>query len=327
MRMTAVDRRDFVRLGLAMAAAALLPLRGAHAGHGAHNAHTGQLVHSAHAGQLALSAHAAQTTRVTHAPAALAIGVVLPHDHPALSGARLGGSEAEHAARLFGTDFTLHEATAAGGPAVREAAERLVTSHGALVLIGGAAAADADAIADVARTHEVLFLNVGVAADAVARRCDRFAFHVQPSSAARQAALESVADAPPGARAALWHPSLTRFGAAQVNDRFVDAFERPMSEDAWAGWLAVKIAFDAALRAPTVDAAALAAHLTAARTVFDGHKGLQLSFRPGTHELRQPLYIVAGDDVIADVPSVRDAAGRSHAELLDALDADSGSCS
>ena len=73
---------------------------------------------------------------------------------------------------------------------------------------------------------------------------------------------------------------------AQLNERFRRRFDHPMTGTAWAGWVAVKIASEAALRhGGRLDAAALAA------TAFDGHKGRPLPFG-ADGRLRQPLYVV-----------------------------------
>ena len=292
MHGTRIDRRAFVRCAAATTIASLLPRQ--------------------------------QTAQAAVRVSGLSIGVVLPDGHPAWPGVRLGASEAAHAARLFGTDFTMHEVQAAGATAARAAAERLIDDRAAF-LIGGAEVAAADAMATVARARGVPLLNIGVAADAISQRCDPYTFHLTPSAATRAAALDA-ASAQPTARAVVWHPSLTRYGAGQINDRYVEATGTPMSEPAWAGWFAVKIAFDAAQRAGNTDGSALAAHLRAQRTVFDGHKGVQLSFRPATQELRQPLYIVVDDDVVAEIPAARDAAGRSSVKLLDALAPGAAAC-
>ena len=93
----------------------------------------------------------------------------------------------------------------------------------------------------------------------------------------------SVASAPnPGARVVDWHDQLRADGAAALNARFVRAAGRPMDERAWRGWMAVKVAFDAALRAGAGEH-----DMQALR--FDGHKGHPLRFGDDGH-LRQPTY-------------------------------------
>jgi ABC-type branched-subunit amino acid transport system substrate-binding protein len=98
-------------------------------------------------------------------------------------------------------------------------------------------------------------------------------------------------------RVELWHPSLERFGAEQLNQRYERRYGRPMDSDAWAGWIAVKILAESALRAHATTSGALQRALTDPRAQFDGHKGRPLVFDARTGELRQPLYTVdaAGD--------------------------------
>ena len=98
-----------------------------------------------------------------------------------------------------------------------------------------------------------------------------------------------------------------------------------MDGSAWAGWVAVKIAAEAALRARSVRPTALLAYLESQSTSFDGHKGWPLSFRSTDHQLRQPLYVVAPSpkarEGTQDIPALGAlAAGGANAnQLLDAL--------
>src|SRR4029079_12602724 len=85
---------------------------------------------------------------------------------------------------------------------------------------------------------------------------------------------------------ALWHPALVAGGAAQLNQRFLARWHRPMGPLAWMGWAAVKAATDLALRAAA--GAGLAALL--GRFSFDGHKALPLYFA-FNHFLPQPIYL------------------------------------
>jgi ABC transporter substrate binding protein (PQQ-dependent alcohol dehydrogenase system) len=122
----------------------------------------------------------------------------------------------------------------------------------------------------------------------------------------------------------IWHPSLERFGAAQLNDRFRARFAAEMDGPAWAGWMAAKALWEASLRARGTDPAALRAHLERAATRFDGHKGWPLSFRPGDRQLRQPLYLVAdapggATRVVGEVPTRPTEGDASSNELLDRL--------
>ncbi|MBA3232047.1 MAG: hypothetical protein H0T05_04445 [Acidobacteria bacterium] len=97
-------------------------------------------------------------------------------------------------------------------------------------------------------------------------------------------------------RVVAWHPSLFRYGAAELNDRYRKQTGGPMTSEAWLAWFAVKALVDSALRAP--DAPRCQA---LAGTRFDGHKGRPLVFDPTTRVLRQPLYIVSGDEVLGEL--------------------------
>ena len=111
----------------------------------------------------------------------------------------------------------------------------------------------------------------------------------------------------------LWAPTLERYGASQINNRFRAKYQIPMDGGAWAGWVAVKIASETALRVHSVDPKAMLSFLESASTSFDGHKGWPLSFRVSDHQLRQPLYVMsrapAGTGTaFRDVPQLSDIA-------------------
>jgi hypothetical protein len=132
-------------------------------------------------------------------------------------------------------------------------------------------------------------------------------FSVAASEARKAAALQQWAstEAGPGDRAGLtvleWHPSLKRFGASEVNERFVAQHGTPMTSAAWLGWIAVKALAEAAMRREAPAEACDGFR----RLRFDGHKGVPLRFDPDTRELRQPLYIVertaTGEKVLGEV--------------------------
>jgi hypothetical protein len=90
-------------------------------------------------------------------------------------------------------------------------------------------------------------------------------------------------------RATLWHDSLTRHGAAQLNERFARRFGAPMTARDWAGWMAVKIVWEVVARHGTTAGALATALAHGAR--FDGHKGRPLVFG-ADRRLGQPLYVV-----------------------------------
>jgi hypothetical protein len=143
-------------------------------------------------------------------------------------------------------------------------------------------------------------------------QCGRMTFHVAASDAMRSDALRLASrrtsdDA--SSTAELWSAGLERFGAAQLNDRFHARFGRYPDSAAWAGWFAVKVAWEASQRARAIDGDSIARHLERETTAFDGHKGVPLSFRSWDHQLRQPLYVRL-------VPGARDAPSGERPELV-----------
>lgn len=251
----------------------------------------------------------------------LRLGAVVPDSAEFLStirGMELGVAEVERVASLLGREVRL---TRAADP------EALLDRDGAQLLIGGFDTPGCASLASLAERRGVLFLNIGCADDAFrGPRCSRRMFHIEASDAMRRdaAALAGGAGTP-----LLWHSSLERFGAAQLNDRFRARYDAPMDSRSWAGWMAVKIAWEAAARlaSPTPDA--MLEQLTAERTRFDGHKGRPLSFRAWDNQLRQPLYVrPAADGEIVEVPPLVRGGSPPAAEQLDRLGtpADGSTC-
>jgi ABC-type branched-subunit amino acid transport system substrate-binding protein len=288
----------------------------------------------------------------------LRIGLVVPTDGREITpvtsvakGVRLGAAESNQTATLFGGDVRLFEEHGSAQSAA-VAAQRLLSNRKVQILIG-ASPSDADALSRFAEAHHILFLNTGSREQNLRAACRRFAFHVEATDAmyanagslqragsterasSRQAGKAAVFDS-----VVLWGPTLERFGASQINDRYRDKYHEGMNGNAWAGWAAVKIAADAALRAQSVQPSKLLAYLESPSSEFDGHKGWPLTFRRSDHQLRQPLYIVvtsngAGRPVqsLRDVPELRaardaavssDATTRTSDRALDALIGTSG---
>jgi ABC-type branched-subunit amino acid transport system substrate-binding protein len=194
-------------------------------------------------------------------------------------------------------------------------------------VIGGFDEAECRRLGELASSADILFMNAGCRVDGMdAEPCRPNVFHVQASARMYAAALAARGDdAAAAMEAVLWHPSLERFGAGQLNDRFRARFGEAMDGPAWAGWMAVKVLWEASLRARTTEVAALRAYLERGATQFDGHKGWPLSFRAGNHRLRQPLYLVAlsdggGTRVVGEVPTRGTDDAASSRELLDRLD-------
>ncbi|HUQ80147.1 MAG TPA: hypothetical protein VM076_03355 [Gemmatimonadaceae bacterium] len=212
---------------------------------------------------------------------------------PFAMGVTLGIAEAGRAATLLGGRVSL----IAHARSTRDATALL--ERGAIdVLVCGVSAEDTATLGAAATKRGVVLINALAPADALRNEgCARFTFHVAASHAMRadaqrlssaQIAATSAAD---DREIVLWDSHLERFGAAQLNARFAARFRRPMDSDAWAGWFAVKVVWEASRRARSTDANAIAEYLAREDVQFDGQKGVPLSFRSWDHQLRQPLYV------------------------------------
>lgn len=176
------------------------------------------------------------------------VGLALPAGTSAARGAALAVEEARRTAELLGVAFEPGDS-------------------GALARVG----------LDAPAQTTVPFLVAGPPREAPVRPR---VFHVASSPRRRREALAGRKDI----RVVDWHPDLFRFGAEQLNQRFTRRFGVPMDEAAWRGWMAVKIAAEAALRG--------SGDLMSLR--FDGHKGEPLAFGED-HFLEQPVYLVGAD--------------------------------
>ncbi|HEY0970355.1 MAG TPA: hypothetical protein VGE02_05195, partial [Gemmatimonadales bacterium] len=248
----------------------------------------------------------------------------------ARAGAELGIAEASRTAALLGGVATLVTAPvddAGADPAA--AARRLVEHEGVHALVGGGDDAAAAALAGVAGELGVPLLNVGATSDGLRRaRCaSALTFHVEASRRMYDDAISLAPDGAAGPTPVIWHESLERYGAAQLNDRFRARFGRGMDGPAWAGWFAVKALWESAARGSGAadgagDGAGLARALATSR--FDGHKGRRLSFRAWDGQLRQPLYLVARAGAATspvEVPAAPRGERVDSDELLDRLGA------
>jgi ABC-type branched-subunit amino acid transport system substrate-binding protein len=275
---------------------------------------------------------------------ALRVGMILPQTGTGVvaevvAGIELGIDEAVRSAALFQKRVALARKTFASSRDAGSAATTLVRDEQATILIGGGSDDDCRAIADVCARHSALFINV-VSRSGELRRssCTKFMVHVEASdamyaSAHRIASEQSASTSPADCDVVLWHSSLERYGAAQLNDRFTAKSHRPMTGPSWAGWMAVKAATESFFRAGATDGDGIATYMNRDTAQFDGHKGAPLSFRTWDHQLRQPLYCVArdakpGSPIARDVPDLS-RSSRPARELLDELgdDKSAGHCS
>ena len=225
------------------------------------------------------------------------------------SGARLGIAEARHAASLLRRELEVVELSE--GARDRSVGTQLEAAQATVVVAPALTASLATQLEQWAARPGRAIVTALASASLV---CSMPVFRTGPDSAVRASAaarsdtaaraggtarsdrVAGTMRAPPVAapatalRVELWHADLERFGARQLNDRYVQRYGAPMTSAAWEGWMAVKIAWESGLRARDGDVAAALAH-----GAFDGHKGAALRFGADDRILRQPLIIVASD--------------------------------
>lgn len=252
---------------------------------------------------LAAVVHAERTTSAPSPPPATdTLRVVVVVDDTAarrslVQGARLGAEEASHTGALFGTVVTLRvesrgafdsTARASGTDASRAALPSLY------VVAGDSSTCSAVMLQSARST--IPLLDAGC--PPMRGPSSKVAYSLLPASA-----FAAIAD--DSSRVELWHWSLERYGGEQLNERYRRRFGARMDSPAWAGWLALKIALDAALRAEKTDGRSLLRQLADPRARYDGQKGRPLRFARDTHRLVQPVYRVSGrgdaERVVAEV--------------------------
>jgi ABC transporter substrate binding protein (PQQ-dependent alcohol dehydrogenase system) len=99
-----------------------------------------------------------------------------------------------------------------------------------------------------------------------------------------------------------WHWSWERYGAPQVNKRFMKRANRPMTGYDWSAWMAVKVIAEAVLRTKSSDFNRLTAYIRGEELRLDGVKGFPLSFRSWNNQLRQPVFLTTPNWVVAEAP-------------------------
>jgi ABC-type branched-subunit amino acid transport system substrate-binding protein len=131
-------------------------------------------------------------------PEPLRIGAVLPIGGSALPSARINLRAAGEAARmglilgeedvskngeLMGWSTVVTIANAPGADAAERSARRLIARDKVTVLVGGFTLEEAQALAEVAETSGVIFLNIAAPSDVLRHACRANTFHVEASAA------------------------------------------------------------------------------------------------------------------------------------------------
>jgi ABC transporter substrate binding protein (PQQ-dependent alcohol dehydrogenase system) len=105
-----------------------------------------------------------------------------------------------------------------------------------------------------------------------------------------------------GLVAGSWHPSHEQWGAKQIQNRFVKATGRRMNSKDMQAWTAVRIIGEAATRAPSTDLAAVTAFIKSPDFSIAAFKGQRVTFRQWNWQLRQPVLLSDGRNVVSVSP-------------------------
>jgi ABC transporter substrate binding protein (PQQ-dependent alcohol dehydrogenase system) len=125
-----------------------------------------------------------------------------------------------------------------------------------------------------------------------------------------------------GLVARTWHPALEAWGATQFQNRFEALAGRPMREEDYQAWLAIRIIGEAATRTNSGDFAVLRDHILSPQFEIAGFKGQKLTLRDWDHQLRQPILLttdaltvsVSPQEVYLHQVSQLDTLGRDRPE-------------
>ena len=99
-----------------------------------------------------------------------------------------------------------------------------------------------------------------------------------------------------------WHPSHEQWGAKQIQNRFVKAAGRRMNSKDMQAWTAVRIIGEAATRTGSADPATIAKFIKSPEFSIAAFKGQRVTFRAWNWQLRQPILLSDGRNVVSVSP-------------------------
>jgi len=99
-----------------------------------------------------------------------------------------------------------------------------------------------------------------------------------------------------------WHWAWERYGAPQLNGRFLKRTGRPMTGYDWSAWVGVKAVVESVVRTEGDNFQKVRAYMLSDDLIVDGFKGNRLAFRSWDHQLRQPLFLTTFNWVVARAP-------------------------
>jgi ABC transporter substrate binding protein (PQQ-dependent alcohol dehydrogenase system) len=99
-----------------------------------------------------------------------------------------------------------------------------------------------------------------------------------------------------------WDPSFEQWGATQMQNRFVKQFGRRMTALDFQNWMAARMIGEAATRSRSADPAVLRDYITGPAFALAAFKGQKLTVRDWNQQLRQPILLSDGRNVVSVSP-------------------------
>ncbi len=218
-----------------------------------------------------------------------------PTDGQVWAGIQQGLTEANLQGQFLGQAYDVKNIT-------EEEVEALPASEITAVLVG----TDAKHMLEIAKLNKlttVPVFNLSSDADSLRQVCLPNLLNIPLSKQMKQDALAQWQNKNPDklVTAHAWHHDFVKFAASQLNNRFTRNHKTQMTDDAWAGWAAIKMLSDTVARTQKTDSAAMLNYLKKDLS-FDGQKGDTATFRD-TGQLRQIVLLIDKDDnIVAEAP-------------------------
>lgn len=99
-----------------------------------------------------------------------------------------------------------------------------------------------------------------------------------------------------------WDPSMEQWGAKQLQNRFMKLFSRRMKALDMQAWTAVRMIGEAVTRTKTADAKRIKDYILSPAFELGAFKGRALTVRPWDLQLRQPILLSDGKNVVSVSP-------------------------
>ncbi len=98
-----------------------------------------------------------------------------------------------------------------------------------------------------------------------------------------------------------WHWSYLRHGAPQLNGRFERLSGRRMTGRDWAAWISIKTLVETILRIKSIENNKIINFISSENLKLDGSKGISLSFKIKSNQLRQTIFLTSSNNWVTAV--------------------------